>query len=66
MPAATRTEASGETPSAVESYETVRDVYEALYRGEIDEQQVAELLVSLRRRNSPWPIRALSSLSPRR
>lgn len=66
MPAATRTEASGETPFTVEKYETVRDVYEALYRGEIDEQRVAELLVALNRRNFSWPVRALSSLSPRR
>mgnify|MGYP005866152875 CR=1 FL=1 len=42
---------------------SVRSIYDALYRGEIDEGEVVELLTELRERDYSWPSRVMAMIS---
>lgn len=63
MPSTVNTEIPAFSRSA-ERFDTVRDVYDALYRGELDEEQVADLLLVINRRLAS-PFHAFSGSSRR-
>lgn len=65
MPSAAKTKIPGEAVSREQEYETVREVYEALYRGVLDEKRAADLLLDLNRRNRSWAARAFGDLTRR-